>query len=853
MTRRAPAESLVLAAALLLVWAFLLVFFPPRLLFLDTMTAGGDTPSFHRPIAHLRDTLLPAGHPQGFDLGNFAGYPPYHFYFLPPALLVVALSKLVPFHVAFKLTTVLGTFLLPLATALCLRGLGHGFPAAAAGAAGSLLFLFNEGNTMWGGNIPSTLAGEFSHSLGFALAVLFVGQLASGIEQQARRGRLAALLALTGLCHPVALVNAAVTGLYFLLERRRFARNFRYLFFVYGVAALLMGFWLLPLLVKLRFATSINWTWFFNSWREILPPLLWPVAVLALLNVLSLPWRDAPESRRPVLYLLFGFLMSVVAFVNATSLGLPDVRFVPFAQFLLLLLAADLLGRGLARLPLAALPALALALLTLAGVDWFMGFIPSWVRWNYEGVERKAGYPALVELADALRGSMRDPRVGYEFSPTYGSMGSMRIFESLPLLAGRATLEGLLLQTPVTSPFIYYMQSQVSERGTSVIPGYAYPEFNIARATPRLQLFNVRDFLAATQTVQRELDADPRWEKGHAVPPFALYRLKQTDGHYVRVPRYRPVLSETPNWKRDFHRWFATDAALDVPLVAAWSVPPAERAAFLPPGAGPTEPPRVALQADCTIDERIDHLAIEFTTSCPGVPHWIAVSYFPNWQAEGAKGPYLASPAFLMVVPEAPRVRLVWRRVGSDWLGILLSLSGGALLVLAARSRSAAQPAPSAERLERLQPALLSLAIVPLALLTLWNTARMFGPDYFYKRGYAAFEKERYDAAIPDFERAMRLGGASPRAAEAAFFRAASLFRANRNEEARAAYQYVIDRHPDSVWVAESHYHVGLVLLRLGRPQEARARFEQLIAQQPENRWAKLAAEELQKMERPGG
>jgi tetratricopeptide (TPR) repeat protein len=843
--RRALPESAVLAAALLAVWAFLLVVFPPRLLFLDTMTAGGDTPSFHRPIAHLKDTLLPAGQPQGFDLGNFGGYPPYHFYFLPPALLVVTLSKLVPFHVAFKLTTVLGTFLLPLATAFCLRGLGHGFAASAAGAALSLLFLFNEGNTMWGGNIPSTLAGEFSHSLGFALAVLFVGQLASGIEQQARRARLAALLALTGLCHPVALVNAAVTGLYFLFERRRFARNFRYLFWVYGVAALLMGFWLLPLLVKLRFATSINWTWFFNSWREIVPPLLWPVALLAAINVLLR--RDAPERRRPVRYLLFGFLMSVVAFVNATSLGLPDVRFVPFAQFLLLLLAADLVGRGLARLPLAALPALACALLTLAGVDWFMGFIPSWVRWNYEGVERKAGYPSLLELTNALRGSIRDPRVGYEFSPSYGSMGSMRIFESLPLLSGRATLEGLLLQTPVTSPFIYYMQSQVSERGTSVIPGYAYPEFNIARGTPRLQLFNVRDFLAATTTVQTALDADARWEKTHTVPPFALYRLKQGDGRYVRVPRYRPVLSESANWKRDFHRWFATDAALDVPLVAAWSVPQAERTAFLSPAAA-----REPLQAACTIDERIDHLAIEFTTTCPGVPHWISVSYFPNWKAEGARGPYLASPAFLMVVPEAPRVRLVWKRVGSDWLGILLSLAGGAL-VLAARGRPAAQPAPWSERLERLQPALLVLALVPVAAFTLWNTARMFGPDYFYKRGWSAFEKERYDAAIPDFERAMRLGGTSPRAAEAAFFRAASLFRANRNQEARAAYQHVVDRHPDSIWVAESHYHIGLTLLRLGRPQEARARFEELIALQPENRWSKLAAEELQKLERPGG
>ena len=30
---------------------------------------------------------------------------------------------------------------------------------------------------MWGGNIPSTLAGEFSFSLGLALAVLFFGLL----------------------------------------------------------------------------------------------------------------------------------------------------------------------------------------------------------------------------------------------------------------------------------------------------------------------------------------------------------------------------------------------------------------------------------------------------------------------------------------------------------------------------------------------------------------------------------------------------------------------------------------------------------------------------------------------------
>src|SRR6185295_20157390 len=103
------------------VWALLLSFFPPSLLLLDTMTAGGDTPSFHHPIEHLRDVLLPAGQPQGWDPGNFGGYAPYRSYFLPPSLLVVVLSGALPFNVAFKLVTVAGIFLLPLATVLCLR------------------------------------------------------------------------------------------------------------------------------------------------------------------------------------------------------------------------------------------------------------------------------------------------------------------------------------------------------------------------------------------------------------------------------------------------------------------------------------------------------------------------------------------------------------------------------------------------------------------------------------------------------------------------------------------------------------------------------------------------------------
>src|SRR5439155_334619 len=90
----------------------------------------------------------------------------------------------------------------------------------------SLAFLFNEGNSMWGGNIPSTLAGEFAFSLAFGLAVIFFGGIYRGIETGRGCRTLAVVLALAVLCHPVAFLNATVPPLFFLLAVGMVARLF---------------------------------------------------------------------------------------------------------------------------------------------------------------------------------------------------------------------------------------------------------------------------------------------------------------------------------------------------------------------------------------------------------------------------------------------------------------------------------------------------------------------------------------------------------------------------------------------------------------------------------------------------
>jgi hypothetical protein len=849
--RRSPAWGEMAASACLLglAWAFLLHYFRPSLLLLDTMVSGGDTPSFLRPVHHLRDVLLPAGNPLGWDLGNLGGYAPYQFYFLPPSLAVLALSKLIPLNVAFKLVTVAGTFLLPLTTMVALRALGYVPPVPALGAVASLIFLFNEGNSMWGGNIPSTLAGEFAHSLGFALAVLFIGLLYRGIEEQRGWRSRAAVLALAGLCHPVAFLNAVTTGLFFLFDRRRFVRNLRYLVAVYGGAVLLMAFWLLPLIAKLGYATSINWKWIFQSWREILPRILWPVVALAALDMVWMAARPRPADR-PARYLLFGAAAAVVSFFNGTEVGLPEIRFVPFAYFLTILLALDVIARVLPETRMPLLVAFPVALAILVWVQACTAFVPNWIRWNYEGAERKPSYALLRSIADAVRGSISDPRVAYENSPLHDRFGSMRIFEDLPLLSGRATLEGVLLQTSVMSPFIYWLQSQISKQGTGVIPGYSYPSLDLARATARLQLLNASDMIAVTPEVTTALDHDPRWERIFSSPPYVIFHLKDADRHYVRVPRYRPVLVETGRWKKDFHRWFATDAALDVPIVAASHVPPAERAKFPLLSRSPSDLPHEALPTNCKIDERVDHLAIEFTTTCPGLPHLVAVSYYPNWRVEGASRVFLASPAFMLIFPDGPHVRLTFRRIAVDWLGIALSLVGVGLCLVPARwALAVGEPSGATARaLEAAQPYLVRGMVAVILAATALHVARDLGPSYYYQLGWKAFEKGDYTISRRHFERAIFLGGESNTAADATFFRAASLLRAGNPAAALAVYQTVIDRFPDSTWVAESHYHVGLCLRQLGRLSEAKDRFRYVITTYPGNRWACFADEQLRQL-----
>ena len=68
-----------------------------------------------------------------------------------------------------------------------------------------------------------------------------------------------------------------------------------------------------------------------------------------------------------------------------------------------------------------------------------------------------------------------------------------------------------------------------------------------------------------------------------------------------------------------------------------------------------------------------DH-TVRFTTDAVGVPHLVKVSYFPNWQADGADGVYRVAPSLMLVVPTEADVTLEFGRTWVEVFGMALTI-----------------------------------------------------------------------------------------------------------------------------------------------------------------------------------
>jgi hypothetical protein len=86
--------------------------------------------------------------------------------------------------------------------------------------------------------------------------------------------------------------------------------------------------------------------------------------------------------------------------------------------------------------------------------------------------------------------------------------------------------------------------------------------------------------------------------------------------------------------------------------------------------------------AEATItDVVLEDDQISFNTDAIGTPHLVKVSYFPNWRATGADGPFHAGPSLMIVVPTQERVTLQFANGGVENLGWIMTIGGVAAAI----------------------------------------------------------------------------------------------------------------------------------------------------------------------------
>ena len=759
LRRIPPLPAIILVATSLVIF----IVMNPGLIFSATTPTGGDTGAHVFGPAYLRDTLLPAGRILGWSNDWFAGFPAFYFYFPLPSLVIVALDLFLPYGVAFKIVTILGLLAMAPAVYFHTRALQFGKHIALVTAGAGAVFAFYESFSIYGGNVASTLAGEFSYSWSFALSLVYLGLLIKAVRDDRKYAKWAALaLALTALCHVLTTLVVVFASFFVLFWKKGLARTLMIWFWGFAIAA----FWALPLLVRIGLTSDMAWNPL-SRWEEIFPVEVWllvPIAIPAAIWALRRTTRVVPLLAATILPILYFPLPSILPDLLPEMFGdarwkLYNGRLLPYWYFGLAFFAALGLGATVVwlsrRLPsrvhthwprallavgfgvaaglvadsaefpswswivvvVAGLLALAAtyffpstvntrnflttgaAAIVVLGATAGVTFIDGWSKWNYEGYERKAPWPEYEALMAELD-RLPDGRVQWEANSDLNQYGTPMSPMLIPYWTegSHQSMEGLYFESSLTTPFHFINHSEMSFQPSNPIPGLEYHTFDMERGLHHMDLYGVDYYVSFTpEAAEKAASIDGFTELAHT-EPFHIFRLPETDlvvpltkqPSVYEVPDRGPIAallgSETvtgPDGEAlpSFHdlalAWYEDIANLDRVVVAH----------------GPEEWPHIQNlderpDTDLEVPENavsnivLDDHRISFTTEAIGVPHLVKVSYFPNWKATGADGPWRSPPSLMVVVPTENEVVLEFADTTAEGGGKLLTLGGVRALIV---------------------------------------------------------------------------------------------------------------------------------------------------------------------------
>src|SRR6056300_1582485 len=615
------------------------------LVFLNTMPTGGDMGAHVVPIKYFIDNFALNFQLNGWSNDWFAGYPLYFFYFPFPAVLTFFLNLIFPYPVAFKLMVVGSIIITIYSFERIFRKNQSNF--SFLGFVAGITYVLTESFTIYGGNLASTLAGQFSftYSLAFAnLAIAFISNF---------------------------LTVRFTTS---LLANLEYTTNMSYT--PYTKISDLVKSDVTPFLVAFAVIFLINSKKIYS--RKDTSIFEWSLLIISILLYFYVPegalWNGRVVS--------FFNLAVIVIFFKVIESSMEEIFKYEQGNIIVKSLSAILLfvylfnffqKWNIASYKIFIYPVLLMALIGIvyffsSSADIFklsfafsiiltVTFLPYWVSWNFNGYENKEQWSDIDSLYSNLN-ELPPGRIMWEPNADLNKYGTPMVLMTIPLYTHHSSMEGLYFDSSITTPFHFIAISGLAERPSNPVGGLRYINNQFEQGQQYLEDLGVDYFITYTDTITEKSQASEKLNFLFSSGPFSVFNIEsekielvtQNIIEFEKIPFLERTMSSifrNTDYSNFFTSAYENFSNLDSERIIEVSNTPSKLKKSL------------SDKAEIT-NLKITSNTISFTTDRPNELHQIKVSYFPNWKIVNGEGPYRISPSFMAIVPNSENVELTF-------------------------------------------------------------------------------------------------------------------------------------------------------------------------------------------------
>ena len=675
--------------------SLLIIFLRIELVFSDLLPTGGDMGAHIVPTKFFVTELFNNFKLSGWSQDWFAGYPVYYFYFPLPPIITSLLNFIFPFSISFKTMVLISQVLLVVSIEMLMRKNSREFSFYGFGV--GLLYLLTESFTIFGGNLASSLAGQYSFTYSIAFGNLSIFYLVKSKYKYSIE--IAALLiGLSVLSHLIPfMIYLPIFAFYFLKSDKKIYKKISaFLFFLFVAIR-----FSIVLFLNLEFTTNMTYTPY-TQLSDLVKSDVLPLVIGTAIYIISSKSKTSLKAISGFeIYLLF---ISVYLFFYGPESALWNGRIVPFFNLAIIILFFNLLHFDIKNLtkkiqgkyPLllfillinsyfmylyyskwgntysittisVILIVLLVFLISISSTNFLiyttivsltlgtLSYLPHWLNWNFSGYESKNNWADITTLYEGLD-KLEPGRIMWEPNSDLNKYGTPMVLMTIPMFTDHQSVEGLYFDSSITTPFHFLTVSGVAERPSNPVGGLTYINGEFDKGYRLMKDLGVDYFIAYTSSIKDKANKDENFNFLFSNEVFNVYSI---NSEKIELVEDNLHIFESPDFYERLRNAVLREGSEQSFFEAAYKSFKDELNYKIIENYDSSFAELSDKNTELIIsDLNIQNELITFKTNKPNQLHLIKVSYFPNWKIKNGYGPFRISPSFMAVVPKDELVEI---------------------------------------------------------------------------------------------------------------------------------------------------------------------------------------------------